>query len=63
MLYSNKYLSPSFSSLDAEIRVYHIRLVLEINKKKSPIRAKGTVADLNVYLMKMRFDWTKVTRS
>ena len=25
--------------------------------------AKGTVTDLNVYLMKVRFDWTKLTRS
>ena len=31
--------------------------------KNPPIRAKGTVADLNVYLMKVRFDWTKLTRS
>ena len=34
------------------------RLLLEIDKKiHHAIRAKGTVADLNVYLMKVRFDW------
>ena len=40
------------------------RLLLEIDKKiHHAIRAKGTVADLNVYLMKVKFDWTKLTRS